>query len=271
MQQDVKFSVQDHALRLAVHLFLKPDNVNQIFGHIGSQYALYRRRDPDAKEDNRERDYIPTLIQGLLRHPPRVQLSLSQESNVDKYKFSLLKMHGLLRFCGDATHQIPLEQLARLRLLDVLESLNVLMPQFLSTQADGLDGDLSMRSFSFDSLMQRIMEPSFLVMTCFLLHVTALKHTTGVQDGEEEQEIISRHLYTLRCISDEALSVTGALGCCDARDIEKMARTRRELSNLHRVLNTVSIDDAIDSVTKLWCEKAQWCEEQIYRECALDV
>jgi hypothetical protein len=239
-------SGEQHTKRLAAQILLDGANVMHCAQYWAGQYCGGLQLD--------EREHFNALVRGLLREAPRLELVCNQGTS--RHTAPLLRQHGVLRLVGDASHALPLEQLARGQMCDALHSLGRLMRPlekgggFLSCSADGLDGELRYSACAHDDWAQRLYEPWFLVLALYCVHVPALYHCTTAQS---DQDWLPRHLYSLRAIDGDA-----EIGACGA-DEEKRARCRRELAALHADLETTDFEQTMAALQARWREKAEWC------------
>jgi len=239
--------------RLASQLFLWPENVLHICTYWVSQYSNYRLV-------GNEKECFNELIAGLLQRPPR--LYLCQYQGVTQQLYNVLRCQGIIQFAGAETHRIPLEYLARGQMPAFFTGLSVIeRPEndcFLIRNTDGLDGELELNSFVHNEVLERMWEPSFLVIVCFRIHLLALRNATC---SETVTDWLQRHIYSLRAINEESRAL---IKCSD---MEKLARTRRDLEILHTILNTTDFERAAASVEQLYMEKATYCYGEIMSRC----
>lgn len=262
-EADQETSARKHALRVGAQMLLSHTTVMECASYWVSEYSGGVGID--------ERDHFVVLVRQLLRQPLRLQQVYFH--GVTRNVNALLKQPGLVRLCGDASHALPLEWLAEKRKIALLASLNWLKrPEqacYLSVNTEGLDGELQFTDFVYDSELQELYEPSFLVLALYAVHLSALYHTTGVQCDEDWLE---RHLNSLRPLHDEALDAEGALDACHCDgnpqlEMEKRARCRQELVALREALNTTDFEQAMAALQALWSEKALWCDARIDELC----
>jgi hypothetical protein len=254
LPQTQEEGVVAHTARLASQLFLWPENVLHICSYWLSQYATYTLH-------NNEKECFNEMITGLLQKQPR--LYLCQYQGVTQQLYNVLRCQGIIQFAGTETHRLPLEHLARGQMPAFFESLAQLVrPEaecFLTRNTDGLDGELELNSFLHNGVLETIVEPSFLVLTCYLIHLHALHDTTC---SETTSDWLPRHTYSLRAINEEARALIPP-----GHDVEKWSRTRRDLERLHALLNTTEFEKASVGIRGMWEEKASYCYGEIMSRC----
>jgi hypothetical protein len=249
---------EEQTARLAMHLYLEPWSVLTTCTYWLSQYS-------DYMSVTCERECFNALVAGLLRRRP--QLSLCGCVGVGRSAQNVLCFQGEMQFAGTRAHRIPMEHFARSRVGRVVSSMAALLrPQnkcFVTRNADGLDGELSLRGFKHCAILERFYEPSFMVITLFLLHLLALVGATNCPSAQEREGWEERHQFSLQAIDATAQA---RITCFDAGDEhyeERMARCRSDLSRLHRALNTSDHTTALERARELWRDKACDCYENM--------
>ncbi len=237
-----------HAARAAAEVLLRPEHALHCASYWVAQCSAYGLP---------EEAYFGAMIAGLLSETPRLELHCAPCS-ARRPAFALLQQPVMLRLVGDARHALPLELLAQgqqLRALDSMAALQRPEAQAFASRLDGgLDGELVLRDCRLDWVVQRVVEPSFLVLCAYCVHLPALVHAGCAREAEEWAP---RHRQSLQALRD-ALAV-GALGVC-GDDTRKQERTRRDLTQLLDALSdTLDFDELMRRLQALWAAKAEWC------------
>lgn len=239
----------EHAARLASELYLVPENVMHLVSYWVAQYTNYEK-------SHDEREYFNDLVDGLLRCEPRLYFAQSPTTNQDAH--NMLSTPGVIQIAGRETHRLPLEQLARGFMERFFESLVFVQDPvnecFRSYNDDNLGGELEYADFVYDPILVHMIEPSFLVIAAYAIHLPSLYHTTG---RENDSDWLARHLYSLNAINTdvrESLSYS---------DRDKLARTRHDMEQLYTVLSGTDFDKMMSALMSLLEQKATYCYNDI--------
>jgi hypothetical protein len=237
---------------VAAHLLLYPEYVFNTTMYWLSQYNnfLYVEREEETFND---------FIAGILRERPSLRLTASEA--IAHQSYYRLSYAALLQFVGTPCHAIPLEYFAKHNYdMTLFESLaNLVAPHekcFLSRHNSGLDGELALGAFRYDYVLEHFYEPSFIILTAYVIHLMALMQVT---EGHDTMDFIPRHVYSLKAINEDALQQAQCLS-----DAQRMMTMQHELRQLYKVLNQSNLDLVLRQCFKMWEEKATYCYEQMF-------
>jgi hypothetical protein len=237
---------------LAARLLLFPECVFNTTMYWLSQYSNYLYIE-------REEECFVDFIRGILQEKPSLRLTASEA--IAHQSSDRLSYASLLQFIGTPCHAIPLEYFARQHHdMTLFESLARLVTPtercFISRHNSGLDGELSLSGFRYDYVLEHFYEPSFIILTAFVIHLAALMSCTG---GHEAMDYLPRHVFSLKAINEDALQNAQCLS-----DEGRMQAMRHELRQLYKVLNQSNLELVLQQCLKIWDEKATYCYQQMF-------
>jgi hypothetical protein len=239
---------------LACKLYLDPETVMTTVLYWLSLYVDYSKR---------QSEWFNSLITGLLEQPVRLDLSSSQGiahtySKIPKYTL-------LMHFAGTNLHKVPSQYFYLHDNAAVLESLAYLIrpenDSFLVKNSFGLKGEIELAAFRYNSVLSYFYEPSFLIITSYLLFVHYLfnlTHGRSLSDFLPTLKIIRKPLKSKRLNFDRLL-------CLDHNNSnyeEKRAMMERDLQELALILTETDMKKLLDDLTRLWSKKASYVDEQ---------
>lgn len=231
---------------LASRLLLWPETVIRIMNYWMDNYSDYLLAD-------REEDQFNTLVSGLLENRPRLE-DTGSESLANR-RSTNIKYQSVIQFVGSPYHRIPLEYFFSRHELTLFETLpHLILPEancFRQKTTGGLDGELHLGSFAYDSILEYFYEPSLMIIYAYLIHMIILKTSVGARVKEDW---LPRHYYSLRPLSDVALERVSCFS-----DPQRISVLKKELTELRRLLATDELDDAIMGCSRLFREKATEC------------
>jgi hypothetical protein len=234
---------------VAARLLLWPECVLSTTLYWVAQYNDYLHVE-------REEDCFNHFIRGLLRDKPALKLSASE--HITHQECTRLSYAGLIQFIGTACHAIPLEYFARQYNTTLFQSLaNLVSPEekcFASRNMCGLEGELSLAEFRYDCVLEYFYEPSFIILTAYLIHLSVLLSLTPMTNN-----CLPRHFYSIRAINEEELKNASCLS--DSVRLESM---RSELRILYNILNQADLNKVMNQCQTLWEEKATYCYQQMF-------
>ena len=253
----------------------------------------------NAKLPNEE--LFGDLVSGLLNTLPVVEiygqygLKYTQDMNAS-YCLSL-------RFAGTDLHRIPhahytkrdgcsnpdRENAALLKGFAYLTN-----PQnqcFLTSYVPGLRSELAVDNFVYNTVLEEFFEPSFLVLTCFMLNIryihnsfiynlTAGKQVSKKMFNEIQLELAQKKLHLIKkqihALSEfidrhnDAKSATEATCCIDCNDGGYEVKMQRLLYDLVNIVVTVNrhcqhFETLQRKIDALWLEKANYCATEMAR------
>lgn len=228
---------------LGARLFLWPESVFHIVHYWMANYNDYNLVE-------HEEDIFNAMIRGLLINPVRLEIS-ANEGMTHKLSTSI-KFNATLQFIGTPYHRIPLEYFASNREITLFETIHAITnPErkfFRQRVAGGLDGELQLSSFQYNSILTHFYDPSLYIMTAYLIHMIVLVNETNALVKEDW---LPRHWYSLKAINEESLKDI----ICFTDEV-KLASLKNELRVLYRILNIDDIHKAIHDCVELYHKKA---------------
>jgi hypothetical protein len=236
---------------VAARLLLFPECVVNTTMYWLSQYNNYLYIE-------REEECFVDFIRGILQEKPSFRLTASEA--IAHQSSDRLSYASLLQFIGTPCHAIPLEYFARHNHdMTLFESLaRIVAPSekcFMSRHTGGLDGELSLSGFRYDYVLEHFYEPSFIILTAFVIHLAALISCTG---GRDPMDYLPRHVFSLKAIDEDALQNAQCLS------EERMQVMRHELRQLYKVLNQSNLELVLQQCLKMWEQKATYCYQQMF-------
>lgn len=236
---------------LCSRLYLWPETVIRIVNYWMDNYSDYLLAD-------REEDQFNTLIGGLLENRPRIEITGS-ESLANRHS-TIIKYQNILQFIGSPYHRIPLEYFFSRHELTLFETLpHLILPEagcFRQKSTGGLDGELHMASFIYDSVAEYFYEPSLMIIYAYLIHMILLRTSIGARAKEDW---LPRHYYSLRALNEISLERVACFG--DSKRVEVL---KEELRVLRSELMTDDLEKAIVKCCHLFREKATECSELMF-------
>jgi hypothetical protein len=232
----------------AAQLLLFPENVLNITLYWLSQYNNYLLV-------NKEEECFNDFISGLLVKKPKLTISVSE--GLAHHRNDSVGLISLIHFVGGASHDVPLEYFVNQNQVTLIDSLSRLTQSsekyFLRRNLCGLEGELSLSGFRYDYIFEYFYEPSFIIITAYLLNMLLLRKITIGMDW------LVRHNYSILAINEENLSQAACFS-----DEERLKSMASDLRKLHTAINRSDINEAIEFCTELWQEKAAYCYSQMF-------
>lgn len=232
----------------AGQLLLFPENILNITLYWLSQYNNYLLV-------NKEEECFNDFITGLLLKKPKLTINVSE--GLAHYRNDSMGLVSLIHFVGGASHDVPLEYFIYQNQVTLIDSLSRLTQSsekyFLRRNLSGLEGELSLSGFRYDHILEYFYEPSFIIITAYLLNMLLLRKITSGMDW------LVRHNYSILAINEDNLSKASCLS-----DEERLKCMARDLRTLRNAINKSDINDAIERCTELWREKATYCYSQMF-------
>lgn len=246
---DIYSQQRQYAVELAVRLFLLPESVVNIV-----RYWLANHTD-FTLDKVKEEDFFISLVNGLLEHPVRLEISGS-EALATRHS-TQVKYQTILQFIGTPYHRIPLAYFATCydfqlsRLLSGLTSTDGNC--FSQRVAPLLDGELQMSTMQFDLLLNEYYDPFFYVLVAFHQHMIALVNP-AISGCLRKEDWLPRHFYSLRALSEESLDRIN----CFPRDStgKRTEGLKNELRELYSILAVDDVHKAIEWCTGKFEERA---------------
>jgi len=247
---------EDHAQRLAAscllgsHL-LYPEFIHDIVLYWLDNYSNYT-------DVGREEDMFNELVRQLLVQKPQLKLHAGEgmiHRSCNTYFYP-----SYVQLLGNGKHAWPMEYSESRWQVSFTEALKLLtqphLEAFAAPVTAGVTGELELSGFVHNALLEFFYEPSFVLVTAYMLHLQALIAVTGAR---EPIDWLPRHYHSLKAIDEAALGEA----CC-LSDKGRLDAMRQELRALHDVLNTPLLQKALAGVQALWSEKATYCWSQIF-------
>jgi hypothetical protein len=242
------------------------------------------------------------LIEGILHNPIRIELlsDLGYPSMGDKIA---IQYRHLYTFAGSDMHRLPLRIFVSQKNDALFEALNHLTNPvnkcFLYYNNAGLRGEIHLSLFKYVHILNYFFEPSFIVITCFVIYICHLLYSTieniihppktmnQTQNKEFirlRNELYQRYIPNIKRIIN-AIEVTSSNGnkvekgeelgdfkpivfeCLNKNNEfhkENDKRLRHDLVQLKNILETYITDNPFDMklrLLKFWEEKAAYCDK----------
>jgi hypothetical protein len=246
---------------MAINLYLQPHIVFAASLYWIAEYATGDRRQRDD-----EVGWFCDHVSRLLAHS--ATFSLSSSRALSHTHSEQVKHNVLLRFAGSPLHKIPNEYFIVQRNQTLLEALvHFTSPAgqhaFLVREHEGLKGELEMDCFLYDRVLNFFYEPSFFVITAYLIYLSQLFWQSGGRDmAQDFAPVLERILLPL--LQSQAAGGESHAGCLcrENSNFEEKARGfRDDLAALQRVLRegATSPEEMMRPLCELWCAKAEFC------------
>jgi hypothetical protein len=206
----------------------------------------------------REEDMFNEMIHQLLVRRPALKIHVG--SGMIHRSCNTFVYPSYIQLLGNGKHCVPAEYFERRYQISFMNALSQLVEPhaqaFTQRVPDGLGGALALEGFVHDSVLEYFYEPSFVVITAYMFHLSTLISLTG---GRELCDWLPRHYYSLRAIDEAALAEANCLG-----DTGRMEACRAELRQLYDALHTSDLRHALQQVRLMWEAKASYCWSQIF-------
>jgi hypothetical protein len=208
----------------------------------------------------REEQMFGDMIHHLLTKRPTLRLRVASETMHAMHNTYVQPSYVQLLGCG--RHAVPMEYYERTFAVSFTEVMQVLNdPQlacFTQRTPVGINGALELSGNIHDGVVEYFYEPSFVIITAYMLHLLFLIRATG---GRESCDWLPRHYASLVAIDE--CSDAAREWCC-LSDPTRMSELRRELRQLYDILNTSQLEQALVQVRELWEAKASYCWSEIF-------
>lgn len=235
---------------LGAHL-LYPEYVRDMVMYWLVNYSNYT--DVECEED-----MFNELIRQLLTQRPQLKAHVG-EGMIHRSRNTYF-YPSYVQLVGNGKHCWPMEYAQRQYHVSLTDALSRLtqphMEAFTCRVPMGLNGEMELAGFIHNGVLEYFYEPAFLITTAYMLHLVALLTVT---ESREPSDWLPRHYHALRAIEEAALAESRCLG-----DPQRLDRMKRELRELHDVLNTAVASKALDGVRALWERQATYCWSQIF-------
>lgn len=240
----------------AIEMYMEPVNVMHTCMYWLSQYANYKM--PESQ-------WFNDLIDGLLYEPVRFSLNANQgfahaESKHAKYVL-------LMNLCGSSLHKIPDEYYIQRDCIQVMECLtHFLLPTnkcFLTTNTFELKGEVTLATFQYNRILSYFYEPSFLILTAYLLYVHYL---CSLAPRETNSSSFLPHIKNImKPITHKHIQwdVLLSLDTKNTNCTEKRQVLEQDLIELLEALQDIDITQIKDNLATLWAKKATYVTDLI--------
>lgn len=235
---------------LAMNLLLNPRNVFSTSLYWISQYVNY--------EEKNQIHWFTDHIYKLLKHP--VDFNLTSTRGISDFHSKEVKHNILLHTIGSDLHKIPTEYFIVQSNESLLRCLIYLIDPtkecFLINRSHGLKGELELSSFVYNRVMNFFYEPSFFIITSYLIYCCQLFYNSNGKDIVDYMPILDEIV--------EPLKLEFEIGCLSERNTN-YERKRVDLLSDMKALSDIFRDNAYDTeaiireLGKLWEERATHC------------
>ena len=239
----------------AINMFMEPANVMHATLYWLSQYVNYKLVESQWFNDH---------IQGLMLNP--VQLSMSSSQGIAYIHARLPKYTLLLHLCGSNLHKIPSEYFVHNDCVQILQCLRYFMTSenecFLTRNTFGLKGEVELATFQYNRVLSYFYEPSFFIITSYLLYVQALlslKHGRQLSFFLPAVKNITKAIQHKRIPWDNLL----CLNVLNSNYMEKRRVFEQDMIDLRATLSHMEVDLVMDELTSLWSKKASYVTDLI--------
>lgn len=254
------------AMRWAADMYLEPVNVMHCVFYWLSQYVNYNLPESQWFNDH---------IRGLMESP--IDLTLSSSQGIAHIHTKLPKYTLLIRMAGSNLHKLPYEYFVQRYHEDcvkILESTDYFLKNskrcFLTRNTFGLKGELDLATFQHNKILSYFYEPSFHVITSYLIYVhllLRLPHGRQLASFLPRIKHIRKPIENKRIQWDKVLSLNKE----NSNYAEKRAVFEQDLIELVQALSHLEVDKVVDEVTALWSKKATYVTDLIeVRRDAID-
>lgn len=238
---------------LATSCYLNPKTVLITVNYWLTHYTDYFTQ---------EKDWFNQMITSLLQEGPLVRATAGEMTASANKRHMRLQL--MIRFAGTDKFYIPLEYYTNEQQFSLPYRFCCLFDTerrcFRTRTTDSLEGNITLSSFNYDAIMTYFYEPSFLIMTAYLLHLMSLVHNT---EGQAQSDYLPRYMHSLEAINPnhidwEKVRFTDSTIC---PAIEKLPN---EIRRLYDALYVTNLDQALINIKHLWEEKASTLESIAY-------
>lgn len=244
---------------LAMELYLSPKTVLLTALYWLSQYVNC---------DIPATDWFNSLVQDLLRHPIRLSLTGSEGTNENELPLKL-QHFLLLHFAGSPLHKIPSEYFTTRGNGNFADAMAHLTEPdngcFLARNSFGLHGEVEARCFLYDRLLAHFYEPSFHVLTLYMVYVTMLRHMSGARVDQDWLPAVAHATTPLKW----ALGAREEVQALNVNNANYEEKWRLFHSDLQSLLSALESDgerqDLPLKLEQLWLEKVIFLEEEKWR------
>lgn len=242
----------------AVEMYMEPKNVMHCCMYWISQYANYK--EPESQ-------WFNDLIGGIMYQPLRLSINANQgfahtESKQSKYTL-------LMHIAGSSLHKIPDEYFILHDCLQLMEChehfLSPANKCFLTTNTFELNGEVTLATFQYNSVLSYFYEPSFFIITAYLLYVHYLASLAPHGVAIPSASFLPFIKTIMRPIkrSNVAWHLVLSLDETNSNYTEKRRVFEQDLMELHQALSHLEMDRIKDELASLWSKKATYVTDMI--------
>lgn len=239
----------------AINVYLEPDVVMHCTIYWLSQYVNYKLPESEWFNDH---------INGLMLNPARLTASSSQGI---AYIHARLPKHTLLlHIAGSNLHKLPNEYFVHNDCIEMLECQTHLLESakecFLTKNTYGLKAELELSTFVYNNVLSYFYEPSFHIITSYLLYVHKL---VSIPHGRHLWSFLPRIKHIAKPIEHGRIpwDKLHCLNRANSNYTEKRQVFEQDLIELSLALSHLQVDQVLEAVTALWSKKATYVTEQI--------
>ena len=234
----------------AINLFLNPHTVYSTTLYWISQYVNYKK--------STQLHWFTDHITKLMKYP--VDFNMTATRGVSDFHSKEVKYNLLIHTIGSSLHKIPCEYFIIQSNESLVRSIQYLINPvnacFLTNQHMGLKGELEVASFVYNDVMNFLYEPSFFIITSYLIYTYQLFYATGGRDILDYMPILDVVIGPLR--------LGFKIGCLSPQSTNYENKMSLFLSDMKALLevyesNAYDQEAIISGLKKLWCQKATYC------------
>jgi hypothetical protein len=256
---------------LAQALYAEPSVVLEISQYWLSQYANGQLR---------AEHWVSDCLSKLMQHP--VRLHLESCGGMSQYFAEMPRYALMLRFAGSDLHRVPKEffALSENPSRDFLVAMAYVMEPshdcFLVKNANGLRNELEFTEFRYDGVLNFFYEPSFFVLSLYLLLVQ-LVYAQEMTRRQEPQELLllddtdivvtEEQQKNLQSLLQPVLALVAPRNRSDlcvwrgnTNSRERLEQYHNDLDQLHTVLQSYAqkadIARLLSQIKQQWQQKA---------------
>lgn len=235
---------------LSINLFLQPRNVYSTTLYWISQYVNYKK--------SNQIHWFTDHIYKLMKYP--VNLNMTATRGVSDFHSKEVKYNLLLHTIGSNLHKIPNEYFIIQSNESMLRAIVYLITPsnecFITNTHHGLKGELEVDSFVYNGIMDFFYEPSFFIITSYLLYTYQLFFATGGRNILDYTNILDMIIIPLR--------LECKLGCLSESTTNYESKKSVFIQDIKELLdiyesNALCAEDIIQGLKDLWSKKATYC------------
>lgn len=237
----------------AINIFLQPRNVYSTTLYWISQYVNYKK--------SNQIHWFTDHIYKLMKYP--VDFNMTATRGVSDFHSKEVKYNLLIHTIGSSLHKIPCEyfiiQSNESMLRSITHLINPSNECFITNRHHGLKGELEVDSFQYNGIMNFFYEPSFFIITSYLLYTYQLFFATGGRNILDYTNILDMIIIPLKQL--ESCTKLGCLTESSTNYESKKSifiQDMKELLNIYES-NALCAEAIISGLKELWSKKATYC------------